>query len=278
MKRRMWMLSMIAALSVGMAGTTFAEETETETAAQTEATTEAAEDSDGEVLETILIQPEGKDAIEVKNTAKLDVRSAAVEIDEETDLAKITLAGKDGKMYEFEDVNYEDITDAELVKAGAFVKILYTGKASGELRSAGQSGELIYDESAKLFATDDVYMRSEPNSEAEILGVISRGDEIEVLGETASHYKVKKDDVTGYAARSCISEDEQEAIAAVQAEAAAQQAIAAEAAAAAQPAAGNGGGGGVYEVSRQRFDDCDGSGHGYFAITYSDGSVAYQEY
>ena len=33
-----------------------------------------------------------------------------------------------------------------------------------------------------------------------------------------------------------------------------------------------------YEVSRQQYDDCDGSGHGYYEITYSDGSVSYEEY
>ena len=32
------------------------------------------------------------------------------------------------------------------------------------------------------------------------------------------------------------------------------------------------------EVSRQAYDDCDGSGHGYYEITYSDGSVRYEEY
>ncbi len=31
-------------------------------------------------------------------------------------------------------------------------------------------------------------------------------------------------------------------------------------------------------VSRQRVDDCDGSGHGYYIITYSDGTVEYQDY
>lgn len=31
-------------------------------------------------------------------------------------------------------------------------------------------------------------------------------------------------------------------------------------------------------VSRERVDDCDGSGHGYYIITYSDGSVKYQDY
>lgn len=36
--------------------------------------------------------------------------------------------------------------------------------------------------------------------------------------------------------------------------------------------------GGVYEVSRQDMPDCDGSGHGYYIITYSDGSTGIEEY
>ncbi len=31
-------------------------------------------------------------------------------------------------------------------------------------------------------------------------------------------------------------------------------------------------------VSRERVDDCDGSGHGYYIITYSDGTVKYEDY
>ncbi|MDE6435504.1 MAG: ubiquitin-like domain-containing protein [Lachnospiraceae bacterium] len=31
-------------------------------------------------------------------------------------------------------------------------------------------------------------------------------------------------------------------------------------------------------VSKERVDDCDGSGHGYYVITYSDGSVEYKDY
>lgn len=33
-----------------------------------------------------------------------------------------------------------------------------------------------------------------------------------------------------------------------------------------------------YEVSRQNYPDCDGSGHGYYEILYSDGSTEYEEY
>ena len=36
--------------------------------------------------------------------------------------------------------------------------------------------------------------------------------------------------------------------------------------------------GGVYEVSRKRFDNCSGDGHGYYEILYSDGHTEYVEF
>lgn len=36
--------------------------------------------------------------------------------------------------------------------------------------------------------------------------------------------------------------------------------------------------GGKKEVSRKKFMDCDGSGHGYYEITYSDGSKKYEDF
>ena len=35
---------------------------------------------------------------------------------------------------------------------------------------------------------------------------------------------------------------------------------------------------GKHFVSKERVEDCDGSGHGYYVITYSDGSVVYQDF
>ena len=60
------------------------------------------------------------------------------------------------------------------------------------------------------------------------------------------------------------------------AQAAAAQAAAAKAAAsqASQKPAGNQ----KKELSRVAVDDCDGSGHGYYLISYSDGSTATEDY
>ena len=72
-------------------------------------------------------------------------------------------------------------------------------------------------------------------------------------------------------------QDAEEAAAAQQAaEAAAQQAAEQAAQQAAQQPSQSAGG--KTEVSRQAYDDCDGSGHGYYEITYSDGSTAIEEY
>lgn len=274
-------LGIAAALCLGLSLTGLAQETEGMSEAVTAAETEAAAEAAGaETLKTIVLTIEGKDPIEVANTAGLDIRAASVEVQEDESLINVVMAAGDGQQYEFPDVPYEKMKDPELVTEGAFAYIKYISLASGKERSIGQTGELTYTEPAELFAVDDVYIRSEPDDEAEILGVISRGDAIEVLGETSTHYVVKKDDVTGYTVRSCISEDEQEAIAAVKAEEAAREQLRleAEAAAAAAAAQQSSGGSGVKEVRRQKFDDCDGSGHGYYEITYSDGSTKYQDY
>ena len=256
-----------------------------EAEAETEAVTEAAEETEeveteaAEILENIVIQVEGSEPVSVANTAQLDITGVSVETVEDAEeegLVNVTLASRDGVTYEFLKVNCADMQEPQLVVEGAFAYIKYTGIASGKERSIGQTGELLYEEPAELFAVDQVYIRAAADSDSEAVGVISRGDAIEVLGETASHYKVRKGDIEGYSVRSCISQDEQDAIAAVQAEEAARAEIQrqAEAAAAARAAASSA----KTEVKRQKFDDCDGSGHGYYLITYSDGSTGVIEY
>lgn len=248
---------------------------ETEMAA--EAAVETAAEETVEIVEEIILQVEDAEPVTVVNTAKLDITGVSVEAAEEG-LVNVTMMASDGTVYEFLNVKLSDMQNPELIVDGVFAYVKYTGMESGKERKYGQTGEFQYEEAVELFAVDDVYMRAAADSEAEIVGVINRGDAIEVLGETATHYMVKKDEITGYSARSCISEDEQEAIAAVQAEEYARAEIArqAAAAAAAQQAASQSSG--KKEVKRQKFDDCDGSGHGYYLITYSDGSTGVIEY
>ena len=114
------------------------------------------------------------------------------------------------------------------------------------------------------------------------------GTECKVVAMVPGWMQVEAGEDKGFVFHSFITEDKASVDAALKAKAEAEAAAAAaaaqaqaeaEAAAAAQaqaqqqqqaPA--------VYEVSRVAYDDCDGSGHGYFEITYSDGSVAYEEY
>lgn len=272
-------LAAICGITMLAMSTAFAAQAE-ETEMTTEAAVETAAEEEAEVVEEIVLQFEDAEPVKITNTAKLNITGVSVEAAEEG-LVNVTMMAADGTVYEFLNVKPADMQNPELVLDGVFAYVKYIGIESGKERKYGQTGEIQYEEAVELFAVDDVYMRAAADSEAEIVGVINRGDAIEVLGETASHYMVKKDDVTGYSARSCISEDEQDAIAAVQAEEYARAEIARQAAEAAQRAASKSSGkktSGKKEVKRQKFDDCDGSGHGYYLITYSDGSTGIIEY
>ena len=133
-----------------------------------------------------------------------------------------------------------------------------------------------------MYVSGDVYMREAADKDAKAMTVLATGKEITVLGEEGDWYQVKVDDKEGYVVKKYITDSKEEAEAAAKAKqeaeaaAAAQQAAEAAAQQAAQQASQSAGG--KTEVSRQAYDDCDGSGHGYYEITYSDGSTAIEEY
>ena len=145
-----------------------------------------------------------------------------------------------------------------------------------------------------MYVSGDVYMREAADKDAKAVTVLATGKEITVLGEEGDWYQVKVDDKKGYVVKKYITDSKEEAEAAAKAkqdaeeaaaaqqaaEAAAQQAAEQAAQQAAQQASQSAGStaGGKTEVSRQAYDDCDGSGHGYYEITYSDGSTAIEEY
>lgn len=145
-----------------------------------------------------------------------------------------------------------------------------------------------------MYVSGDVYMREAADKDAKAVTVLATGKEITVLGEEGDWYQVKVDDKEGYVVKKYITDSKEEAEAAAKAkqdaeeaaaaqqaaEAAAQQAAEQAAQQVAQQASQSAGStaGGKTEVSRQAYDDCDGSGHGYYEITYSDGSTAIEEY
>ena len=130
-----------------------------------------------------------------------------------------------------------------------------------------------------MYMIDDVYMRGNADAKAAALAVAKRGTEITVLGEEDQWYRVRYDDKEGYVMKEYVTDSKEEAEQVVAAQEQAKKAQeAAEAAAAAQAAQEQAAPQGRYEVSRQNFDDCDGSGHGYSIIQYSDGSSETVEY
>lgn len=268
-------------------------ETETE---ETEAETEAASD--------VEVKKDGETIVTLKNESGYVVKEAVVgAAEEETETAEteteaesegtvtgLTLTGEDGEVHVFADADVTAMTDPVLVKDNGFLYIEYKNAEGKDKEAAETADEVEFDKEVTMYVVNNVYVRAEANGDSEALAVASLGQEVTVTGAAPKWYKVVMGETTGYIARSFLSKDKESADAAVKAEEAAQAQAAAEAqaaaaAAAAQQAASQASSGqsaaapqGKYEVSRQAYDDCDGSGHGYYEITYSDGSTAREEY
>lgn len=266
-------------------------ETETE---ETEAETEAAPD--------VEVKKDGETIVTLKNESGYVVKEAVVgAAEEETETAEteteaesegivtgLTLTGEDGEVHVFADEDVTAMTDPVLVKDNGFLYIEYKNAEGKDKEAAETADEVEFDKEVTMYVVNDVYVRAEANGDSEALAVASLGQEVTVTGAAPKWYKVVMGETTGYIARSFLSKDKESADAAVKAEEAAQAQAAAEAqaaAAAAQQAASQASSGqsaaapqGKYEVSRQAYDDCDGSGHGYYEIIYSDGSTAREEY
>ena len=266
-------------------------ETETE---ETEAETEAAPD--------VEVKKDGETIVTLKNESGYVVKEAVVgAAEEETETPEteteaesegivtgLTLTGEDGEVHVFADADVTAMTDPVLVKDNGFLYIEYKNAEGKDKEAAETADEVEFDKEVTMYVVNDVYVRAETNGDSEALAVASLGQEVTVTGAAPKWYKVVMGETTGYIARSFLSKDKESADAAVKAEEAAQAQAVAEAqaaAAAAQQAASQASSGqsaaapqGKYEVSRQAYDDCDGSGHGYYEIIYSDGSTAREEY
>ena len=276
-----------------------AAETETETVS-TELESES--ETETETAPDVEVKQDGKTIVTLKNESGYVVKEAlagtteTAEEETETETAAekeenvvgITLTGEDGEVHVFPDADVTTMTEPVLVKDHGFLYIQYKNAEGKEKEAAETAEEVEFDQPETMYVVNDVYIRAEANGDSEALAVASLGQEIRVIGAAPKWYKVEQGEVTGYIARSFLSKDKESADAAVKAEEAAQAQAAAAAAAqqaAAQQAAAQASAGqssaapqGKYEVSRQAYDDCDGSGHGYYEITYSDGSTAREEY
>ena len=197
-------------------------------------------------------------------------------------MAMMTGCGNGSTQETAKETQTETQTQAETQSETQTETASETEKAT-ETESETDKAEKAAETEAKektMYVSGDVYMREAADKDAKAMTVLATGKEITVLGEEGDWYQVKVDDKEGYVVKKYItdSKEEAEAAAAAQqaAEAAAQQAAEQAAQQAAQQPSQSAGG--KTEVSRQAYDDCDGSGHGYYEITYSDGSTAIEEY
>ena len=282
-----------ASLAVSAPAAVFAED-----AAAQEA---EAQDSDGEATaEDFTIAFDGGE-LSVTNQTTQTIKEAklveaAADDSEEADSSEETadaskeakmdlvLTEEDGTEHTFQDVTVDKWKDAVLVNSYEFLYINYKDESGKDQEAAETADERTFDEPITMYVSANVHVRKEADKESESLKVAALGDEFKVIAAVPGWFKVENGDDTGYVFHSYLTEDKaavdalvkakQEADAAAAQAAAAAAAQAAQqqaAAAAAQPAQKT-------EVSRQAYDDCDGSGHGYYEITWSDGSVTYENY
>lgn len=282
-----------ASLAVSAPAAVFAED-----AAAQEAETQ---DSDGEATaEDFTIAFDGGELSVTNQTtqtikeAKLveaaaDDSKEADDSEETADASKeakmnLVLTEEDGTEHTFQDVTVDKWKDAVLVNSYEFLYINYKDESGKDQEAAETADERTFDDPITMYVSANVHVRKEADKESESLKVAALGDEFKVIAAVPGWFKVENGDDTGYVFHSYLTEDKaavdalvkakQEADAAAAQAAAAAAAQAAQqqaAAAAAQPAQKT-------EVSRQAYDDCDGSGHGYYEITWSDGSVTYENY
>ena len=282
-----------ASLAVSAPAAVFAED-----AAAQEA---EAQDSDGEATaEDFTIAFDGGELSVTNQTtqtikeAKLveaaaDDSKEADDSEETADASKeakmnLVLTEEDGTEHTFQDVTVDKWKDAVLMNSYEFLYINYKDESGKDQEAAETADERTFDEPITMYVSANVHVRKEADKESESLKVAALGDEFKVIAAVPGWFKVENGDDTGYVFHSYLTEDKaavdalvkakQEADAAAAQAAAAAAAQAAQqqaAAAAAQPAQKT-------EVSRQAYDDCDGSGHGYYEITWSDGSVTYENY
>ena len=282
-----------------------------------EETTEAAQESETvekeeEVKEeTVVIALEEGKTLEVKNVTGISVESAVLEetegeSDAEVKKNLVLKEAEEGTEHIFEDVKLDEVTEPVLTEEEGFWYLNYKDQNNKEQEAAETGEERELEEPVTMYAFSDVNVREKADTESKALKVAALGSEWTAVAVCPQWYRVESGDVKGYVFHKYLTRDKDavdakikekqeaaaaaaqaqaEAAAAAAAQAAAEQAAAEQAAAQQpeaqepaapepeQPASQE-----VYEVSRVAYDDCDGSGHGYYEITYSDGSVAYEEY
>ncbi len=207
---------------------------------------------------------------------------------EETWNLVLTEDSEEAAEHTFENVTPDQWTEPHLEEEWGCLYIYYKSETGADEEALETGEEKELEEKVTIYATTDVNVREEASTESKSLKVTTLGAEWTAVAGVPGWVKVEGEDVTGYIFHSYVTDDKAKVDELVKA---AQEAAAAAAAAAQSQSSSSSGSSGaaapapqepapeaVYEVSRQAYDDCDGSGHGYWEILYSDGSVGYEYY
>ncbi|MCC8104746.1 MAG: SH3 domain-containing protein [Clostridiales bacterium] len=259
-------------------------ETEVETEAESEAVAEVTEIEltvDGETvvvtnesglyIESIAFEAAAADEAEDETEAETEAAEA-----EEAAATALVVTEEDGTVHTFADASVDGLSNLKLTSKIGFVFFVGTDSSGDEKYYYETADDVVLDEPVTMYTTGMVNIREEADGSSTLLGTAARGSEVEVLGGSSKWFLVTQGDVTGYVAARYLTESTDEAQAAVDQEASARAALEAQAAAAAAAAAAASSSSDI--VSREAVYDCDGSGHGYYIITHSDGSVTYEDF
>ena len=191
----------------------------------------------------------------------------------------LVITMKDGTEHTFRNVTPDDWKEPVFYNEYEILYISYTDEKGKSQEALEDAKETELEEAATTYAKSNVNIREKADTKSKSLKVTSLGTEFKVTGVCPGWLKVEGDGVKGYAAHTYFTSNKDEIDKLVAEQKAAEEKKAAEAKAASEAqAAAEAAASEPTEVSRQAYDDCDGSGHGYYEITYSDGSVRYEEY
>lgn len=304
----------VAGTIVFTPATTFAASDDTTQVSKTDSNTEKSEDADEKKIEDLTIKTDTQEVI-IKNqsghTLTVESLKESNESDDndknapkkEASVKKVLTITDDDTKHVFENIEPDSWTDPIIYDEYGFLYIKYQDAEKKDQEIAEIADEKELDTPLTVYLLSNVNVREKADEESKSLKVLSMGTELKAIAIAPEWIKIESDDLTGYIYHSYITENKETADAKVKEEKEAKEKAAAQAAqeqaAQEQEAAASASSYDetddstyqetddsyseteeqeVYEVSRQQYDDCDGSGHGYYEITYSDGSVSYEEY
>ncbi len=305
MKRKMLTICLAMLTAGSMVFTPVAAFGEQDTEVQTEETQDLEAELEDLTLKTetqeIIIKNQSGHALTLGKLEKSEKKTKKKESEEESEKQILTILDGEEKEHVFELTDLDSWTGPIIYDEYGFLYIKYQDSQKKEQELMETAEEKEWDTALTMYLLSNVNVREKADKESESLKVLSTGTKVTATAIVPGWIKIETDELTGYIYHSYITENKEAADAKVQAEKEArEQAEAAAAAAAAaqaaaqqeadysytqetndyvpQPAEPVQQPQEVYEVSRQQYDDCDGSGHGYYEIIYSDGSVAYEDY